>query len=238
MDHPDAREANTQALEDLAGGANGLQVVFSGAVGAHGFGLKRSDPATLAAAFDGVAFDAAPASSSTSVRKVRARRSRSPPICAPPARCPRSAPSRSASIRSAAARARTLSRRLGLPRQALRRCGRRAEGRTLRGSAVRRRRAPGPCGRRLAGAGAGLRARRRRQPHARPRRRRDLTRRRPRHDRVPSCCGRRGIYRDRQIPRAADRLGAGRGGLRSRAPRRPCPGRERLADDDARATPT
>ena len=60
LDHPDAREANAQALDDLAGGADGLQVVFSGAVGAYGFGLKRSDPATLHAAFEGVRFDAEP----------------------------------------------------------------------------------------------------------------------------------------------------------------------------------
>ena len=60
LDHPDAREANAQALDDLAGGADGLQVVFSGAVGAYGFGLRRSDPATLHAAFEGVRFDAGP----------------------------------------------------------------------------------------------------------------------------------------------------------------------------------
>jgi methylmalonyl-CoA mutase len=58
LDHPDAREANAQALDDLAGGADGLQVVFSRAVGAYGFGLRRSDPATLHAAFEGVRFDA------------------------------------------------------------------------------------------------------------------------------------------------------------------------------------
>ena len=58
LDNPDAREANSQALEDLAGGADGLQVVFAGAIGAYGFGLKRSDPDTLRLAFDGVQFDA------------------------------------------------------------------------------------------------------------------------------------------------------------------------------------
>jgi methylmalonyl-CoA mutase len=57
LDHPDAGEANAQALDDIAGGADGLQVVFSGAVGAYGFGLRRSDPATLHAAFNGVRFD-------------------------------------------------------------------------------------------------------------------------------------------------------------------------------------
>ncbi len=57
LDHPDAGEANTQALDDLAGGADGLQVVFTRALGAYGFGLRRSDPATLHRAFDGVRFD-------------------------------------------------------------------------------------------------------------------------------------------------------------------------------------
>ncbi len=58
LDHPDADEANAQALDDLANGADGLQVVFSGALGAYGFGLKRFDPATLHRAFEGVRFDA------------------------------------------------------------------------------------------------------------------------------------------------------------------------------------
>jgi methylmalonyl-CoA mutase len=58
LDHPDANEANAQALDDLANGADGLQVIFSGALGAYGFGLKQFDPATLHAAFEGVRFDA------------------------------------------------------------------------------------------------------------------------------------------------------------------------------------
>ena len=58
LDHPDAGEANAQALDDLAGGADGLTVVFEGAIGAHGFGLRKFDPATLHAAFEGVRFDA------------------------------------------------------------------------------------------------------------------------------------------------------------------------------------
>ena len=56
LDDPDAGEANAQALDDLAGGADGLQVVFAGAIGAHGFGLRRADSATLHAAFAGVPF--------------------------------------------------------------------------------------------------------------------------------------------------------------------------------------
>ncbi len=58
LDHPNADEANAQALDDLANGANGLQVVFSGALGAYGFGLGRFDSAALHKAFEGVRFDA------------------------------------------------------------------------------------------------------------------------------------------------------------------------------------
>jgi methylmalonyl-CoA mutase len=58
LDHPDPGEANAQALDDLANGADALQVVFSGALGAHGYGLRRFDAATLHKAFDGVRFDA------------------------------------------------------------------------------------------------------------------------------------------------------------------------------------
>jgi methylmalonyl-CoA mutase len=58
LDHPSPDEANAQALDDLANGADGLQVVFSAAPGAHGFGLKRFDPPTLHKALDGVRFDA------------------------------------------------------------------------------------------------------------------------------------------------------------------------------------
>ncbi|HLX98708.1 MAG TPA: methylmalonyl-CoA mutase family protein [Roseiarcus sp.] len=58
LDHPDAGEANAQALDDLANGADGLKVVFAGAPGAYGFGLRRFDSASLHKAFDGVRFDA------------------------------------------------------------------------------------------------------------------------------------------------------------------------------------
>ena len=60
LDHPNAGEANAQALDDLANGADGLQIVFSGALGAYGFGLERFDSPTLHEAFDGVHFDAGP----------------------------------------------------------------------------------------------------------------------------------------------------------------------------------
>jgi methylmalonyl-CoA mutase len=58
LDHPDPDEANAQALDDLANGADGLQIVFSGALGAYGFGLRRFDSATLHKALDRVTFDA------------------------------------------------------------------------------------------------------------------------------------------------------------------------------------
>jgi methylmalonyl-CoA mutase len=57
LDHPDAGAANEQALEDLAGGADGLQIVFAGAGGAYGFGLAKHDSAAMHRAFEGVRFD-------------------------------------------------------------------------------------------------------------------------------------------------------------------------------------
>ncbi len=58
IDHPDPGAANEQVREDLAGGAEGLQVVFAGAGGAYGFGLARHDSATLHRAFEGINFAA------------------------------------------------------------------------------------------------------------------------------------------------------------------------------------
>ncbi len=58
LDHAHADDANAQALDDLTNGADGLQIVSSGALGAYGFGLPRFDSATLHKAFDGVRFDA------------------------------------------------------------------------------------------------------------------------------------------------------------------------------------
>ncbi len=58
LDHPSAEEANAQALDDLGNGADGLQIVFSGALGAYGFGLRRFDSASLHRAFDSLRFDA------------------------------------------------------------------------------------------------------------------------------------------------------------------------------------
>ncbi|MFN3351352.1 methylmalonyl-CoA mutase family protein [Pseudorhodoplanes sp.] len=57
VDHPDPKEANTQALEDLENGANGLVLVCPGAIGAAGFGIDTS-AGGLARILDGVYLDA------------------------------------------------------------------------------------------------------------------------------------------------------------------------------------
>src|SRR4051794_9249492 len=57
IDHPDAAQANAQALHDLENGASGLTLVFSGANSAHGFGLEPSAEA-LEKVLDGVLIDA------------------------------------------------------------------------------------------------------------------------------------------------------------------------------------
>src|SRR5436190_3745265 len=57
IDHPDAAQANAQALHELENGATGLTLVFAGANGAHGFGLDPSADA-VAQVLDGIYFDA------------------------------------------------------------------------------------------------------------------------------------------------------------------------------------
>jgi methylmalonyl-CoA mutase len=57
IDHPDAAQANAQALHDLENGAGGLELVFSGANGAYGFGLEPTAEA-LEKVLDGVFIDA------------------------------------------------------------------------------------------------------------------------------------------------------------------------------------
>jgi methylmalonyl-CoA mutase len=56
LDHPEAAAANELALTDLENGADGLQVVFAGSVGACGFGL--ADGAALAPALKDIHLDA------------------------------------------------------------------------------------------------------------------------------------------------------------------------------------
>jgi methylmalonyl-CoA mutase len=57
VDHPDCILANQQALDDLAHGADGLQIIFAGAAGAYGYGLGGSEASSLEALFEGVRFD-------------------------------------------------------------------------------------------------------------------------------------------------------------------------------------
>ena len=57
IDHPDAAQANAQALHDLENGATGLTLVFAGANGAHGFGLEPTAEA-VEKVLDGIFIDA------------------------------------------------------------------------------------------------------------------------------------------------------------------------------------
>src|SRR6202045_2986849 len=57
IDHPNAAQANAQALHDLENGANGLTLVFAGANGARGFGMEASAE-TIEKVLGGVFLDA------------------------------------------------------------------------------------------------------------------------------------------------------------------------------------
>ncbi|MBR0934826.1 methylmalonyl-CoA mutase subunit beta [Bradyrhizobium jicamae] len=58
VDHPDAAQANAQALHDLGNGATGLEFEFAGGPGTRGFGLADASKQTLARACDGIYLDA------------------------------------------------------------------------------------------------------------------------------------------------------------------------------------
>ncbi len=58
VDHPDAAQANAQALHDLENGATGLEFEFAGGPGTRGFGLANACKATLAKVCDGIYLDA------------------------------------------------------------------------------------------------------------------------------------------------------------------------------------
>lgn len=57
VDHPDAKTANKQALDDLENGATGLSLVLGGSLGGYGYGLDGSAE-TLTQVLDGVFLDA------------------------------------------------------------------------------------------------------------------------------------------------------------------------------------
>jgi methylmalonyl-CoA mutase len=58
VDHPDAAQANAQALHDLENGATGLEFEFATGPGARGFGLADASKKTLARACGGIHLDA------------------------------------------------------------------------------------------------------------------------------------------------------------------------------------
>jgi methylmalonyl-CoA mutase len=58
IEHPDAAQANGQALHDLENGATGLELEFAGGPGARGFGLADATQETLGRVLDGVILDA------------------------------------------------------------------------------------------------------------------------------------------------------------------------------------
>jgi methylmalonyl-CoA mutase len=47
VDHPEADVASAQAVEDLEGGADGLEIIFAGGLCAYGYGLRASDPSAI-----------------------------------------------------------------------------------------------------------------------------------------------------------------------------------------------
>jgi methylmalonyl-CoA mutase len=57
IDHPDAAQANAQAMQDLENGATGLTLVFAEADGTAGYGLEPT-AAAIEKVFDGVFIDA------------------------------------------------------------------------------------------------------------------------------------------------------------------------------------
>ena len=213
LDHPDAGEANAQALDDLASGADGLQVVFAGAIGAYGFGLKAirsGDPARRPS----TACVSTPGrvSSSISGPTARARRSASRALIersgASPRDCAVVVRARSFRRRGPRTVPGRLERRRSKP---YRRGGARAARQGLRRAVPRRRRARRPRG--------GRHARRRSSPlRSRPavssparcsKRQRAPPRRSARADRVPPRGRRRRIRDAVEIPRAAHRSGRG-----------------------------
>jgi methylmalonyl-CoA mutase len=58
IDHPDAVQANAQALHDLENGATGLELEFAGGPGARGFGIADASRETLTRLCEGIYLDA------------------------------------------------------------------------------------------------------------------------------------------------------------------------------------
>ena len=208
-------------------------LVFAGSVGAHGYGIDARREA-LARVLDGVYLDAGIAIESRSrPERAATRRLRSPRWSRAAALRPgaidypvRPRPDRRGGFAAASPVPWPSSRRASRARLPI---SRRRLSRTVRG----RRRAHHPQCRRLGGAGARLCARSRGRLSARARSRRHRARRRAAHDLFPAGRRRRPVPDDREIPRAAQAVGARRRGLRARAGAGFRRGRDRVADDDA-----
>lgn len=54
IDHVDSDDVNTQALNDVAGGANALQLVVAGSAGDYGFGVDPETPGVIASALKNI----------------------------------------------------------------------------------------------------------------------------------------------------------------------------------------
>ena len=216
-----------------------MQIVFAGAAGAYGYGLPRHDSATLHKAFEGVRFengltlelDLGP-DGLDQAESVAAH------IAAASARRPGDVDIAFGldPIGVAAALRRG---RLPWAEEAklLAAAGAKLKGAGFFGAVRRRRRPPGPCGGRHAGAGTRLRARLGRRLLARARGRRAFRpRARARGDFLPPCGRRRRVRHAREIPRLAPAVGERRGGGGARAGAGARPRRKRVAHDE-RARP-
>ena len=217
VDHPDPAAANAQALHDLENGATGLALVFAGSIGAYGYGLDASAAGIAARARRRLPRRRHRASSSTpreTTRQARrpSRRAREDARRSSPAAVnirfgfdPLGAHRGGRRRADPVAR----SRRRALPRMS-RRWRRRAS------RAVRRRRRPRrPQCRRLGGAGARLRAGGRASPICARWKPRGIALDAARaHDLLPPRGRCRPVPDHRQVPRAAETVGARRAGLR------------------------
>ena len=221
VDHPDPAAANAQALHDLENGATGLTLVFAGAIGSYGYGLAASQ-AAIERALDGIYLDAGIALEIDAGARFRCSTPRRRTGEAPRHRAGRDQhPLRARSARSERRRNDLRSRRPGVYRTV---CG--------------RRRPAGACGRRFGSAGARRCPDLCRRLSAGARSPRHRSRCRAQDDLLPAGSRRRSVSDDRQVPRAAQAVGASRGSVRASTAAGLYFGRDRLAHDDAGATRT
>ena len=225
VDHPDPAAANAQALHDLENGATGLSLVIAGSNGSFGFGLEDSE-AAIGRALDGIHLDAGIAVDIDSSPHTDTAR-----LVA-------------AMVKRHGIRPAAVDIRFGLDPLA---------GRPSRWKAVAPRFAAAVCDLADQGFSGPFAVADARPVHAaggseaqelafvlasarclsaRARSRRRRARRGAQHDLFPAGRGCRSVPHDRQVPRAAQAVGAGRGGVRARAAADLHRGRDGLAHDD------